>query len=396
MRVFVVAGEPSGDALGAALMAGLKALRPQVVFGGVGGPKMEAAGLESLFPMSDLSLMGIVEILPKYLHLRRRLFQTVEAALEAAPDVLITIDAPAFCLRLARELRKRRPGLRTVHYVAPSVWAWRPGRAAKMAGSIDQVLALLPFEPPLMEAAGLRCDFVGHPVVAEPQADAAEAAAFRAAQGIAPATPLILALPGSRAGEIRRLAPIFGETLERVLKVRPMARIVVPTVASRAEAMAEALREWSGAPVLLDPRGRDAVAVAAEKRAAFAAADVALAASGTVSLELAAAATPMVIGYDVNWLTRQMLKWFLLVDSVTLVNLVSERRDVPEFIGAACHADRLAPALLEVLDNPERQGEAMALTMERLGAGQEPPGLRAARAVLDGLGELPAAGEPED
>ena len=135
MRVFIVAGEPSGDALGAALMSGLKKLRPDVQFSGIGGPRMEAEGLASLFPMSELSLMGIVEILPKYLKLRRRLFETVEAALAFAPDVLITIDAPAFCLRLARELRKRRPGQHTVHYVAPSVWAWRPrpGRAPSAA-----------------------------------------------------------------------------------------------------------------------------------------------------------------------------------------------------------------------------------------------------------------------
>ena len=385
MRVFIVAGEPSGDALGAALMSGLKKLRPDVQFSGIGGPRMEAEGLASLFPMSELSLMGIVEILPKYLKLRRRLFETVEAALAFAPDVLITIDAPAFCLRLARELRKRRPGLHTVHYVAPSVWAWRPGRAAKMAPSIDQVLALLPFEPPYMEAAGMRCDFVGHPVVAEPRADAAEAAAFRARHDIAPEAPLILALPGSRGGEIKRLAPVFGETLRRVLAERLDARIVVPTVASRAEAMAAALADWPGAPILLDPRGRDAGEVAAEKRAAFAAADVALAASGTVSLELAAADTPMVIGYDVNWLTRLLVTRLLLVDTVTLVNLVSDTRAVPEFTGTKCRPELLAPALLDVLAHPEAQAEAMCLTMERLGRGQEAPGLRAARAVLDGI-----------
>ena len=385
MRVFIVAGEPSGDALGAALMSGLKKLRPDVQFSGIGGPRMEAEGLASLFPMSELSLMGIVEILPKYLKLRRRLFETVEAALAFAPDVLITIDAPAFCLRLARELRKRRPGQHTVHYVAPSVWAWRPGRAAKMAPSIDQVLALLPFEPPYMEAAGMRCDFVGHPVVAEPRADAAEAAAFRARHDIAPEAPLILALPGSRGGEIKRLAPVFGETLRRVLAERLDARIVVPTVASRAEAMAAALADWPGAPILLDPRGRDAGEVAAEKRAAFAAADVALAASGTVSLELAAADTPMVIGYDVNWLTRLLVTRLLLVDTVTLVNLVSDTRAVPEFTGTKCRPELLAPALLDVLAHPEAQAEAMCLTMERLGRGQEAPGLRAARAVLDGI-----------
>ncbi|RYH08545.1 lipid-A-disaccharide synthase [Tropicimonas sp. IMCC6043] len=389
MRVFIVAGEPSGDRLGAALMAGLRELAPDVTFRGIGGTEMEAAGLESLFPMSELSLMGIVEILPKYLSLRRRLFETVEAVERFAPDVLITIDLPAFCLRLVREVRERQPGQRTVHYVAPTVWAWRPERAAKMAPSVDQVLALLPFEPPYMEAHGMRCDFVGHPIVAEPQATAEEAVAFRSDRGIPADAPLILALPGSRGSEIKRLAPVFGETLAQVLARRPEARIVVPTVAAKAEAMAAALADWPGAPILLDPRGRANSDVTAEKRAAFAAADVALAASGTVSLELAAAETPMVIGYDANWLTRMMVERMLLVDTVTLVNLVSETRAVPEFTGRMCRAGNLAPALLDALERPQAQRAAMRLTMDRLGAGEEAPGLRAARAVLEGLGAAP-------
>ena len=164
MRVFIVAGEPSGDRLGAALMEGLKQLAPDVEFRGIGGPLMGAEGLESLFPMSELTVMGLVEILPKYFPLRKRLFQAVDVAEAWQPDLLLTIDLKAFTLPLARALRKRRPRQRTVHYVAPTVWAWRPGRAKNIAPFIDQVLALLPFEPPLMEAAGMRCDFVGHPV----------------------------------------------------------------------------------------------------------------------------------------------------------------------------------------------------------------------------------------
>ncbi len=395
MQVFLVAGEPSGDRLGAALMAGLKQLVPDVSFHGIGGPLMEAQGMTSLFPMSELSLMGIVEILPKYRHLRRRLFQSVDEAVRLAPEVLITIDAPDFSLRLAHQVRKRRPHQHTVHYVAPTVWAWRPKRATRMAPDIDQVLALLPFEPPYMEAAGMRCDFVGHPVVAEPQADEAAARAFRDQHDIGADVPLILALPGSRGSEIRRLAPIFGETLARVVSDHPEARIVVPTVASRADLMAEALAGWPGVPILLDPRGQPPEAAEATKRAAFRAADVALAASGTVSLELAAADTPMVIGYDVNWLTRKMVERMILIDTVTLVNLVSETRVVPECVGKDCTADTLAPALREVLQHPEAQREAMALTMERLGRGAEAPGLRAARAVLEGMAGTSAGVKPD-
>ncbi|MFV0360104.1 lipid-A-disaccharide synthase [Tropicimonas sp.] len=385
MRIFLLAGEPSGDKLGAALMAGLRALCPDVEFRGVGGPLMEAEGLTSLFPMSELTLAGLAEILPKYLHLRRRLNQTAEDAVAFAPDALITVDLPEFSLRLARQVRRRRPDQHTVHYVAPTVWAWRPGRAKKMAPDIDQVLALLPFEPPYMEAAGMRCDFVGHPVVAERQASPAEAAAFRAAHGIAPDTPLVLALPGSRRGEIAKLAPVFGETLRRFIQARPEARIVVPTVAARAGIMAAAIAGWPGAPILLDPRDQGPDGVLAEKRAAFAAADVALAASGTVSLELAAADTPMVIAYDGAWISRVYVQRMLLVDTVTLVNLVSETRAVPEFLASRCRPDLLAPALERVLADPAAQIDAMRVTMERLGRGQEAPGLRAARAVLDAL-----------
>ena len=181
LRVFILAGEPSGDKLGGALMAGLRTLRPDVVFEGIGGVQMQAAGLQSRFDMSELSVMGLAEILPKYHHLKRRIAETAQAVIALQPDVLITIDSPDFSLRVAK-LVKAGSTIRTVHYVAPTVWAWRPGRAGKMARYIDHVLALLPFEPPLMQAAGMRCDFVGHPVVAEPVATEADAKAFRAAR----------------------------------------------------------------------------------------------------------------------------------------------------------------------------------------------------------------------
>ncbi|MBI1418019.1 MAG: lipid-A-disaccharide synthase [Limimaricola sp.] len=379
MKVFLIAGEPSGDRLGGALMAGLKALHPDLTFDGVGGPLMQAEGLNSRFPMDELSVMGLAEILPKYRALKRRISEMAEAVLATAPDVLITIDSPDFCLRVAALVKAQAP-VRTVHYVAPSVWAWRPGRAVKMARYIDEVLALLPFEPPLMQAAGMECTFVGHPVVAEPVATMAEAAAFRAAHGIGE-VPLILALPGSRKGEVGRLAPVFGASIDRVLSVHPNARVVVPCAAPVAGLVAQLTHKWPGRPILIDP----ATARPGEKAAAFRAADVALAASGTVSLELAANGTPMVIAYQMAWLTHQIVSRRLLIDTVTLVNLVSETRTVPEFIGPACRPDRIAEALLATMANPQAQQQAMQLTMERLGQGGEAPGLRAARAVLAGL-----------
>ncbi|OUD08199.1 lipid-A-disaccharide synthase [Marivivens niveibacter] len=379
MKIFVLAGEPSGDRLGGALMAGLRELRPDVEFIGVGGPIMQSHGLDSLFPMEELSIMGLAEILPKYFHLKRRIGQTAGFIAAEKPDVVITIDAPDFSLRVAK-LVKDLTNIRTIHYVAPSVWAWRPKRAERMAHMIDHVLALLPFEPPLMTAHGMDCDFVGHPVVGERQATAEEAAAFRAAYGIDDA-PLILALPGSRKGEVNRLSDRFGAALAGVLQARPDARVVLPCAASVVDLVKEKTAQWSFDPILIDP----ATAGPMDKLAAFRAADVALAASGTVSLELAAAQTPMVIAYDFTWITWQIMKRMALIDTVTLVNLVSDTRVVPEFLGPDCLPDKMTPAILDVLDHPERQLEALNLTMERLGKGGEAPGLRAARAVLDRL-----------
>ena len=383
MKVFILAGEPSGDKLGGALMAGLKSLRPDVTFEGIGGAQMRVQGLVSRFDMSELSVMGLAEILPKYRQLKRRIRETAQAIIQARPDVLITIDSPDFSLRVARRV-KQGSDIRTVHYVAPTVWAWRPGRAKKMARWVDQVLALFPFEPPLMQAAGMRCDFVGHPVVAEPVASAQEALAFRAQMDIGDA-PLLLVLPGSRRGEVARLSERFGQAIKVALAQRPDLRVVVPAAAPVAALVLEAVAGWPGGPLVLDPRGQDLEGAMAQKRAAFRAADVALAASGTVSLELAAASTPMVIAYDMSWLSRQIISRMLLVDTVTLVNLVSETRAVPEFIGAACQPGPIGAAIGEVMADPTVQEDAMALSMQRLGQGGEAPGLRAAKAVLAGL-----------
>lgn len=382
MRIYLIAGEPSGDALGAALMAGLTQLS-DVEFHGVGGPLMQAQGLNSQFPMDELSIMGIAEVLPKYRALKRRIAECAEAVQALQPDVLITIDSPDFCLRVAK-LVKTASDIKTVHYVAPSVWAWRAGRATKMARVIDHVLALLPFEPPLMQAAGMGCDFVGHPVVAQPQASADEITEFRNRHDIG-AAPLLLALPGSRRGEVRRLAPVFGETLHRIQQSRPDLRVVLPAAGAVADLVQDLVADWPIKPIILDPN-QLGTAAESEKRAAFGAADLALAASGTVSLELAASDTPMVIAYDMNWLSRILISRMLKVDTVTLVNLVSEARTVPEFLGANCVPDKIAAGVLAVLDNPLEQKAAMDLTMQRLGRGGEDPGLRAARAVLNVIG----------
>ena len=381
LRLFLIAGEPSGDRLGAALMAGLRALSPDVTFDGIGGPLMQAEGLTSLFQMEELSVMGIAEVLPKYFHLKRRIRQAAAAVLASGAEALVTIDSPDFCLRVAAIVKAARPDFRTIHYVAPSVWAWRPGRAAKMARVIDHVLALLPFEPPYMTAAGMSCDFVGHPVVAEALATEDEKAAFTG-KG-----PLLLALPGSRRSEVTRLAPVFGEVIGRLKATHPDLRVALPTVRGVADLVQELTAGWAVAPeIIQDP---------ARKRGAFAAADVALAASGTVSLELAANGCPMVIAYDMHWFSWWLMQRAALIDTVTLVNLVSDSRVVPEFLGPACKPDAIAPAIEALLADPTAQRQAMALTMERLGKGGEAPGLRAAQSVLTSvLAALPRSRLP--
>ncbi|MFG5382390.1 lipid-A-disaccharide synthase [Yoonia sp. R2-816] len=371
MRVFVIAGEASGDKLGSALMAGMKQLRPEVAFDGVGGPLMQAEGLVSRFPMDELSVMGLAEILPKYRALKARIRQMAEAIIETRPDILITIDSPDFCLRVAR-LVKAASDIRTVHYVAPTVWAWRPGRAAKMAQHIDHVLALFPFEPPYMQAAGMDCDFVGHPVVAERVASDDDAAALGVDRTV------VMVLPGSRKGEVSRLADRFGEAVGRIAAAVPDATFVIPTTQGVFDLVCDQVKNWPVPVTVLEPG-------VPSRPAWFKRADVALAASGTVSLELAASGTPMVIAYDMAWLSRIIIRRMLLVDTVTLVNLVSETRVVPEFIGKNCEPGPIAEAVLQVLKDPGAQRDAMAMTMERLGQGGEPPGLRAARAVLDRL-----------
>jgi len=376
MRVFVIAGEPSGDRLGGALMAGLRQCRPDVQFDGIGGEQMQAQGLVSRFDMDELSIMGLAEVAPKYFHLKRRIAETAAQVITQAPDVLITIDSPDFCLRLAR-LVKAGSDIRTVHYVAPTVWAWRPGRAAKMARVIDHVLALFPFEPPLMRAAGMDCDFVGHPVVAEPQATEAEITAFRAACNLGD-DPVLLLLPGSRRSEVQRLLPIFGEAADTLRKENPGMRVVIPAAGPVAGLVHDEVAGWINKPLVLDP----ATSEATHKRAAFRTASLALAASGTVSLELAAAGTPMVVAYDFNWLTWAIMRRMALIDTVTLVNLVSDTRVVPECLGPDCRPGPIAQALSKVLREPDQQAKAMALTMQRLGQGEEAPGLRAAKAVL--------------
>ena len=390
-RLFLIAGEASGDALGAGLIDGLRQLRPDVAVAGVGGEAMRAAGLDSLFPMSDLSVMGLAEVLHRLPHLLARARQTTEAALAFAPDALISIDSPDFGLRVAARVRRRAPAVRLVHYVAPTVWAWRPGRARVLARRIDQLLALYPFEPPWFTRHGLRCDFVGHPAAVAPRAGPGEVARFRNGEGLGEG-PLLVILPGSRAGEVARLAPRFGAALALLRARHPGLQARVVAAPAVAGAVKRAVAGWPAPAGVVDLSALSPAGAEATRRAAYAAGDVALAASGTVSLELARQGTVMVIGYDTNALTRLIARRMLRTDTVTLVNLLSESRAVPEFLGTECRPAALATAIDRLLSDPaarEAQHGACRAAMARLGEGGDAPGLRAARAVLDGLGAMP-------
>ena len=381
MKIALIAGEASGDKLGAALIDGFDAILEQPAdFIGVAGPRMMARGMDSLFAMQELSVMGIVEILKQYPRLKQRLNEAADYIIAQNPDVLITIDAPEFSLRLARIIHAKSD-IPTVHYVAPTVWAWRPKRADKMAQFIDHVLALFPFEPPLMQRAGMSCDFVGHPVVTDPIATDEEAAAFRGDFGIGDAA-LALILPGSRNSEISKLMAPFGETLAIVRQSMPDLQCVLPAAPHVVGTVQEAVQNWPMRPIVLDHREMGETTYEVAKRAAFRAADVALAASGTVSLELAANETPMVIAYDMGWLSRQIIGRMLITDTVTLVNLVTDTRVIPEFIGKNCRADLIAPALLETLNAPQGQLGALRDTMDKLGRGAPSPGTQAAGSVI--------------
>lgn len=330
--IFLIAGEPSGDALGAHLMAALRrATGGRVRFAGLGGELMQAEGLTSLFPISELSLLGVFEIAPRALQLLARMRETAAAVRRLSPAAVVSIDAPAFSHGVWRRLRGS--GITLIHYVAPTVWAWRPRRVRKFAHYLDHLMALLPFEPPYFERAGLACSFVGHPVL-ESGADEGDGHGFRERHGIGANDPLLCVLPGSRRGEVSRLMPPFGDAIKLLAQRIDGLRVVLPTVPNLAGAARDACKDWP-VPVIL-------TGGITEKYAAMAASDAAMAASGTVALELALAGLPAVVAYRMNELTFRMVTRMVRVKYVNMINLLLDRAVVPELLQQECRGDRLA------------------------------------------------------
>ena len=349
--IWLIAGEPSGDLIGARLIEALnKRTGGRLRVTGIGGEAMEAAGLESRFPISDIAVMGLVEIIPRIPLIKRRMRETIAQIRQDKPAMVVSIDVPGFCYDVWKGLRGS--GIPLVHYVAPTVWAWRPDRAKKFARELDHLMALLPFEPPYFEKEGLGCTFVGHPVL-EGRAGHGDGARFREAHGIVSGEMAVCVLPGSRSGELTRLAEVFRQAAIGIVKKHPDTVFVFPTVSylrDRVEALAG---DWPGRTVV--------VSSIAEKFDAMQACNVAMAASGTVSLELAMARVPHLVAYRMNALTVRIVKLLhgLNQKYVNLVNILLDREVVPEFIQDKCRGNLIGDYICELLDDPAKREEQM-------------------------------------
>ncbi|MBB2200324.1 lipid-A-disaccharide synthase [Gluconacetobacter tumulisoli] len=344
--IWILAGEASGDVLGARLMAALRARDPALRFAGVGGTRMEGEGLASLFPLRDLAVMGLVEVLPRLRHLSRRLDQAVEHIRRTMPDAVVTVDSPGFALRLLRRIAGL--DIPRIHYVAPQVWAWREHRVREFPGLWDRLLCLLPFEPEFFGRHGLEARFVGHPVL-QSGADRGDGAAFRARHGIASDAPVLILMPGSRRSEAPRLLPVFGATLRLLRDSCPGIVPVVPVSPVVADTVRRGVADWPVQPVIVTEPD--------DKHDAFAAAGAALTKSGTSTLELALAGVPMAVTYRVNPLTAAMARRLIRVPYVAMVNLLAGHRLVPELLQERCRPDLLAATVRRLLTD----GRAAAL-----------------------------------
>ncbi len=373
--IYLIAGEPSGDLLAARLMTALRALTGgEVRFAGIGGEAMREQGMESLFPQADLAVRGFAEVVPRIPRTLRRLDQTLADIEQRRPAAIVTVDSWGFTGRVAKRLKNRGSAIPRIHYVAPMVWAWKEKRSLQLAERVDLLLCLLPQEPPYFTKVGLPAVHVGHAIL-ESGAGLGDGAAFRARHGLSAEVPLLCVLPGSRHSETQRLLPIFAETVARLAVDHPGLQIVVPTVDTVAEEVRRAV--WPVPATVV--RGSE------ERYDAFAACSAALAASGTVALELALARLPMVIAYRVSQVTAMIIRRLIKIPYACLLNLMVGRMAIPELIQEDCRADRLAAELSGLMgDGPERAAQLAGATeaLARLGLGGETPSRRAASEIL--------------
>ncbi|MFV3304135.1 lipid-A-disaccharide synthase [Pseudomonas sp. NY15181] len=367
LRVALVAGEASGDILGSGLMQALKQRHPDIEFIGVGGPRMQAEGLQSHFPMERLSVMGLVEVLGRLRELLRRRKDLVQMLIAAKPDVFIGIDAPDFNLNI--ELKLRRAGIRTVHYVSPSVWAWRQKRVLKIKEACDLMLALFPFEARFYEEHAVPVRFVGHPLANTIPLDADRAGA-RERLGLPQEASVVALLPGSRGGEVGKLGALFLDTAQRLLQDRPDLRFVLPCASPERRVQIEEMLAGRNLPVqLLDGASHEALA----------ACNAVLIASGTATLEALLYKRPMVVAYKVAPMTYRILKRLVKSPYISLPNLLANRLLVPELIQDAATPEALAATVLPLLDDGSVQTESFDAIHRAL---RQDASAQAAEAVL--------------
>lgn len=381
LKIALIAGEISGDQLGGWLMQSLKQADPAVAFIGVGGERMQEQGLKSLFPIQEISLMGVFEILPHVFSLKRRIRETIAYLKAERPDILVTIDSPGFNFRIAKALRNTGKDCpRLIHYVAPSVWSHRPGRAKKVAKLYDHLLVIFPFEPPYFEREGLKTSFIGHQVAWEWRTGGV-GAAFRARHAIAVTAPVLAVFPGSRNAELDRMLPAISGAVTILSAQVPGLHVVVQVPESLKARLERETAHWPNKPLVLSNRE--------EKKDFFAAATAALAKSGTVALECAFAGLPAVVTYKANPISVWIVRKLALIRYVHIANLMADREIIPELIQERCTAAYLSTTLQPLLTDEtarHRQRDALAAFAGALGAADtQSPSDKAARIILSGL-----------
>jgi len=390
LRIAIIAGEASGDHLGGPLMREIsQRLGGRVEYFGIGGADMSAAGLEAIFPMSEIAVMGPLAILRRLPELYRRIKDTAKAITAWAPDVLVIIDCPEFSHRVASRVRGQRPQQPIVNYVAPTVWAWRPGRAKAMLAYVDEVMAVLPFEPEVYaKLGGPRCRYVGHAAGERPRADSEHVARLR--NRAAPDGPVLVVMPGSRMNEISRLMAPFGDAVSDIAAREPNLGVLMPVLPHTKAAVEIAAADWSVKPLIVTGE--------IERYAAMEAGDAAIVASGTATLEMALAGTPMVVGYRTEAVSAWFLRHLISVKSIVLANLIHGSNAVTELIQNDCTGERLAEAVWPLLRNtPQRRDhlEALAEIGQKVRALGKSPSAAAADIVLEAAGRAPRPDVPE-
>jgi lipid-A-disaccharide synthase len=385
MKIYLIVGEPSGDILASRLIKAIRNERPEVQFFGIGGETMQAEGFHSLFDIKDLSVMGIMEVIPKLPVILRRRKEVLNDIVRVQPDVIVTVDSWGFISSILKILKKRENKIPVVHYVAPQVWAWKKGRAGKAAKLMNHLMTLLPNEPQYFEKYGLPCTFVGHPVI-ENTADlgfgGSTSFTAEARSNIPQNARVLCVLCGSRHSEVSKLAPIFAESIKQLQKQIPNLFLLIPSV----ETMKDEINKYFeniGIPhkIIIGQQAR---------YEAFRISEFALAASGSVSLELTACGTPHIIAYTFNWLTNRMAEFFVKIKFANLINILADRLIIPEFVLRNCRADLIVPEMLSFFQDREKGKKEISQAKEQLAKLKPMDKLPSEKAAEVVLGMTPA------